>query len=330
MFIRVPKIKSETAICMKRWTFRLALALGLLLSLLTLISLVGRLHWALDVASHFHLQYTVGLALCLLVLVILSTGRARWWGAALLPALLINAGLLTPFFTPLPAVATAVSPTLRVVSMNISTSSAGYPRVVEYIREREPDFVFLSEVRADLVALIEEELLDDYPYFYAEPSRMTLGLAFLSRHPFAEVETVTMAGRRRRFLRAVIAWQGQPVELVGIHPYPPLNARWAESRNAELADLADYARTVDTPFVLLTDANAAPWSHAMRPLERVAGLRYAARGHGLRPTWYWQSWLLSAPIDHVLASSQWAIVDYTAGGDIGSDHVPVLTDLVLE
>ncbi len=324
------KNEARNEIYMKRWTFRLALGLGLLLSLLTLSSLLGRWHWALDIASHFHLQYTVGLALCLPPVVILSTGRARWWALAFLPALLINVGLLAPFFTPLPAVATAASPALRVVSMNISTSSAGYPRVVEYIREREPDLVFLSEVRADLVALIEEELLDDYPYFYAEPSRMTLGLAFLSRHPFVEVETVTMAGRRRQFLRALIAWQGQPVELVGIHPYPPLNARWAASRNAELAELADYARTVDAPFVLLTDANAAPWSHAMRPLERVGGLRYAARGHGLRPTWYWQSWLLSAPIDHILVSSEWSVVDYVAGGDIGSDHVPVLADLALK
>ena len=297
---------------------------------MTLSSLAGRWHWSLDVASHFHLQYTVGLALSLLLLVTLSRQRGRWWPLAFVPALLINVYLLGPFFVPTPSGATAAAPILRVVSLNISTSDQGYPRVVSYIREHEPDFVFLSEVRADLVALIEAELGEEYPYFHAVPSRMTLGLAFLSRHPFVDVETVTMAGRRRQFLRAVIAWQGEPVELVGIHPYPPLNARWAASRNAELATLADYARTVDAPLVLLTDANAAPWSHAMRPLERVAGLRYAARGHGLRPTWYWQSWLLSAPIDHILVSSEWSVVDYVAGGDIGSDHVPVLADLALK
>ncbi len=321
-----------------KWAIRVVIGLGLLCSLLTLSSLLGRWHWTLDLASHFHLQYTIGLALCLLLLVTLSppraASRARWWGhweiLVLLPALLINVYLLAPFFTPSPAGATAASPTLRVVSMNISTSNAGYPRVIDYIREHEPDFVFLSEVRADLVALLEAELGDEYPYRYAVPSRMTLGLAFLSRRPFVDVETVMLSERRRQFLRAVIDWQGQPVELVGIHPYPPLNAGWAASRNAELGAMAAYAQTVDTPFVLLSDTNAAPWSHAMEPLVDEAGLRYAAQGHGLRATWRLGNWLLGAPIDHVLVSPQWAVADYAAGGNIGSDHVPVLADLALK
>lgn len=78
----------------------------------------------------------------------------------------------------------------------------------------------------------------------------------------------------------------------------------------------------------------APWSHAMRNLTTETGLRYATDGYGIWPTWFvGQSFvgpLLGAPLDHILLSPQWQVIDYTESGDIGSDHVPLQADLILQ
>ncbi|MEZ4676044.1 MAG: endonuclease/exonuclease/phosphatase family protein [Caldilineaceae bacterium] len=282
------------------------------------------------VLSHYHLQYTVVLTVCLATLLWLLGWR--WWLLLPIAGLLINLSLVVPFFLPpAPAMAHAAVDTtpLRLMAMNISTSNVGYEKVVAVIRERQPDLVFMSEVREDLLAVLRAELTDDYPYLHAEPSRMTLGIAFLSRHPFRSVETVTVSGRGRRYLRAELEWQGQPVTIVGIHPLPPLRGAWAASRNSEIALMGEIANETTAPFVLLGDLNASPWSIPMRRLMASTDLHYALQGYGVWPTWRLAGPILGAPLDYVLVSPAWQVVNYVEDGDIGSDHLPIQADLVL-
>ncbi|MCE7986758.1 MAG: endonuclease/exonuclease/phosphatase family protein [Caldilinea sp. CFX5] len=315
---------------MKRVFHRIFLGLGLLFTLFTCGSLAGQFHWTFDLLSHYHLQYTVGLALCLLILLLLRDFRFYLLGVV--AAFLVNLMLVIPFFLPIGPIAqaaTAAAP-LRVMALNISTSNAGYGQVVELIRERQPDLVFMSEVREDLLVVLREELTDKYPYLHAEPSRMTLGVAFLSRQPFQEVETVIPGGRGRRYLRAVLDWQGQPVTIVGIHPLPPINGDWAASRNSEIALMGQLANEATQPFMLLGDLNASPWSQPMRQLIANTELRYAMQGYGIGLTWRLAGVLLGAPLDYILVSPAWHVVNYVEGGDIRSDHIPVQADLMLE
>lgn len=308
---------------------KVALVLGLLLSILTAGSLLGRFHWLLDVLSHYHVQYTVGLTICLLSLLLLRDFRL--YLAGLVAALVVNLALVAPFYWPPTAVAQAALSTtpLRVMALNISTSNAGYAQVVELIRERQPDLVFMSEVREDLLAVLQAQLADSYPYLHAEPSRMTLGVAFLSRHPFAKVETIHPGGRGRRYLQAELTWQGQAVTIVGIHPLPPMMGEWAASRNSEIALMGQVANAATQPFILLGDLNASPWSQPMRGLLASTDLRYAMQGHGVGLTWRLAGILLGAPLDYILVSPAWHVVDYMEGGDIRSDHIPIQADLTL-
>lgn len=313
--------------------------IGILATLLTFGSLLGQFHWTLDVLSHFHIQYTVLLLLAMPILLLIP-GR-RWRGLILLPALLVNLFLVAPFFIEdQPATALATTRTavpLRVMVMNISTSNAGYPQVVELIREREPDIIFLSEVRADLVTLLQAELGNLYPVQHTEPSRFTLGVAILARDPTVTIQTVSAdadIGRmRRRYLRADFLWEGSPVTLAGIHPLPPMRGEWAAVRNREIGLMGQLANATENPFILVGDLNASPWSVAMRALLAETDLRYAADGDGIWPTWHlgqrFAGPLLGAPLDHILVSPAWTVVDYTESGDIGSDHVPLQADVVM-
>ena len=67
-------------------------------------------------------------------------------------------------------------------------------------------------------------------------------------------------------------------------------------------------------------------SHHFRLLLRRTGLRDSARGRGVQPTWPAGSPLLAIPLDHCLHSPDIAILQRRIGGDVGSDHYPVIVD----
>ncbi len=298
--------------------------------MLTLGSFLGRFHWSLDLFSHFHLQYAALLGLCVVAASLL---RAGVLAALLLPALLANVYLLAPFFLPGPVKAItgptdAPSQTLSVMALNVYMDNENYTAISDYLREENADVVMLSENKPALLRALGETVGDLYPHIYDESTRGTYGLALLSRYPFAEAKSVPLGGRGRRIIEVTLA-EPAPVTLFGVHPLPPLGSRWAARRDDELGAVARLAQQTTNPTVLLGDFNASPWSHPVKQLTRMTALRFANLGFGVRPTWSYRGPLLSAPIDHILVSPAWQVEGYRVGRAVGSDHLPVVAELVL-
>ena len=137
-----------------------------------------------------------------------------------------------------------------------------------------------------------------------------------------------MSGRGRRYLRAELDWQGQPITILGIHPLPPMRGEWAASRNSEIALMGEVVNATTHPLILLGDLNASPWSTPMHRLMATTDLRYTLQGYGVWNTWHLAGDLLGAPLDYILVSPAWTVADYVEGGDIGSDHLPIQADLL--
>ncbi len=81
------------------------------------------------------------------------------------------------------------------------------------------------------------------------------------------------------------------------------------------------------------------WSPYYKSFVRQTGLRNARQGFGILPTWPSKSSLspvpatiaplLSIPIDHCLISPKIKVVNIRTGPNVDSDHLPVITDLVI-
>lgn len=302
--------------------------IGTLFSLLTFFSLLGQWFWLFDVLSHFTVQYTIILLISLLGGIWLFEQRSR--SLAFAPALLINLIIIIPYFLPTTTPANSTQP-LRVMILNIYTENSNYQAVVEQILSQNPDLVFISEAEPPLMTVFEQQLSTQYPHILDESTFGTRGQAWLSKYPFTSEAVPVGSGRRSRNLEVIhLTWQGQPITLAGVHPIAPLGQRWAESRDTYLADVKAWClQQPNTPFVLLGDFNATPWSVPMSVLIRETGMQHAGQGFGLAHTWQWGTPLLSAPIDYVLTSSHWQTQTYDADGDIGSDHIPLTVDLIL-
>jgi endonuclease/exonuclease/phosphatase (EEP) superfamily protein YafD len=81
------------------------------------------------------------------------------------------------------------------------------------------------------------------------------------------------------------------------------------------------------PVLLLGDLNVTPWNRHFRLLLERTGLRDSSRGRGVQPTWPAGSLLFAIPLDHGLHSPDIAILQRRIGGDVGSDHLPVIIDV---
>ena len=315
-----------------RWEY-VWLGMGLCLGLATGLGWLGRWHWLLDLFSHFNAYYLVGLAICLGGLWLRPSRLPVWPTLVLLPPLLVNLALFWPFYMGTAVAAPANAPSLRVANLNVYARNDDYTAIADYIRHHQPHVVFISEIEPALMAYLQQELGDSYPYVYDEAARGTVGLAFFSQRPLQTAETIPYNHPnlpshghwgRRQFITATIEWEGQPIALYALHPYPPLGGRMAAMRDAEIAAVsALLAEPSEMPIILLGDFNATPWSAPMRQLTAETGLRYASRGFGLRPTWLGMGGLVRVPIDHILLSPHWQVSHYTTAGDIGSDHRPV-------
>jgi endonuclease/exonuclease/phosphatase (EEP) superfamily protein YafD len=302
------------------------LVIGLVNVVMTLGSLLKDLYWAFDVMTHFNVQYVIGLTLALIVGLVV---RLNWrWLALFVVALIPNIFILWPYFTPQPVHAAPEREPLTLVAINVSTRSDHYDQVTDYIREVDADITVLLEVRQDLLDHIDEALTDTHPHVYGVPSRFTLGSAFVSKHPFTIADTVQLDSDWRRFLKVAIEWEGRPVTFFSVHPFPPTAPRMAQSRNDEYRLFEVAVAAVDTPLVMMGDFNAAPWSSPIDRLTQVTGLRPAMLGFGAWPTWAWLG-VIQAPLDYMLVSPQWEVVDYEIGRSVGSDHRPVLAEVQL-
>jgi endonuclease/exonuclease/phosphatase (EEP) superfamily protein YafD len=77
------------------------------------------------------------------------------------------------------------------------------------------------------------------------------------------------------------------------------------------------------------DLNATPWSRPFHRFVGRSGLCDSRAGFGVQASFPAASALLRIPIDHVLVSCVIGVRNRRIGRDVGSDHLPVIVDLVL-
>lgn len=277
--------------------------------------------WPLTLFEHFRIQYV---AVGVLVVSACAALRVRRWFDAALVATLAHLLFVTPDLVrsrrPVPA-----GTPVRVLLLNVHTSSTAYDRVARLIAETDADVVALLEVDQRWIDALAPALAG-YPARLELPRTDNFGLSIHARGVLAaHVETLgtfpSIAG--------TIDHGGARLAFVVTHPIPPV-ARSLVARHAEqLAAVGARARELGPHTLVLGDFNATPWSAPFRALVEQTGLCDTREGFGLQATFPAMSALLRIPIDHVLASCAIGVRDRWIARDVGSDHLPVVVDLVV-
>jgi endonuclease/exonuclease/phosphatase (EEP) superfamily protein YafD len=298
------------------------LDIALLLALCgTWLGLLGHVHWALDLFSHFRWQY---LLICVVgVAWTLALKRPRWIQAVCLASLLVNAAALY-LAKGDPTYAAINGPHLRVVSLNVQTNNPDKQAVIDYLRSTDADVFFLMEVDAEWAAALAE-LTATHPYHLLWPQEDNFGLALLSRVPLHSLEVIHTTERGTPSIRARLTHADRELTILGVHPPPPLGRQMSRIRDMQLADTAALVANLDVPVLLVGDLNVTPWSHGMRLLRNGTTLDYRSPDPSWTPTWNVRT-PLAVPIDHALVTPPLVIARRNIGPRIGSDHRPQLLE----
>jgi endonuclease/exonuclease/phosphatase (EEP) superfamily protein YafD len=119
------------------------------------------------------------------------------------------------------------------------------------------------------------------------------------------------------------------VRIFAVHTTWPVAPASAGRRNLQLVRLAEQARGVTLPLVVVGDMNITPFSPHFQQMLVDGALKSASAGFGWQATWPTFLPLAGIQIDHALVNSRVAVEHFNRGAPVGSDHLPILVDLVL-
>jgi endonuclease/exonuclease/phosphatase (EEP) superfamily protein YafD len=292
--------------------------IGALATLATLLGFLGSWYWRFDILASFRAQLLVILVLCGVTYLWLV---GRILGTVFLAAAAINLLLVAPLFfgaagDPVPGGAG-----LKIVAFNQQVSNPGVEEIAAYLAQSDADVIFLMESSFEW----EDDLLAlDLPYeLVAEvPADRRFGISMFSRLP-AETAVIRLGPTKDPAVSATVEIDGEPVDLLAIHPVSPTTGQRSSHRDETLSEAGLWAAGRPGSAVVVGDFNASTWSHALRSMQERADLRNSLVGKGLQPSWRtgWGPFMVT--IDHAVHTKDLVTIARATGPSLGSDHRPI-------
>lgn len=291
-----------------------------LLALVSIAAFFGGWSWVLDVLANFRVQYAFAL-----VLMAIFLAAGRWGRSAAIAAVgaIVNLAVIIPLYIGDGKTLPPEEP-VRVLSYNLLSSNEQFGDVAAYIRELDPDVVFLHEASRPWEVAMEAADLG-YVVTRSRSPELIFGTLVLSR----EADQVTSFGFTVGGPRAVeVIHDG--IAFLGVHPLAPTTAERSALRNAQIEFASDWSNQQQGAHVVVGDFNATPWSYPVRRLLAKTELQNSQNGFGVQASFPVSgNFLIRVPIDHLFHSPELAVADRVLGPPMGSDHYPLLVDLWL-
>jgi endonuclease/exonuclease/phosphatase (EEP) superfamily protein YafD len=311
---------------------------GAFLALATVLSLLKSDKWWIRVFDYPRAQIASAIAL-VLVLQATMVGPAGALDHLLIAALLLAfcVQLVQIFpYTPLAAPQTLESRALvperrlRIMLANVLMHNRQADTLLALVDNVEPDILLAVETDDwwdRQLATLEPR----YPHSVRCPLPNTYGMHLFSklelRHTSLRflVEPDVPSARTQIRLRS-----GDWIAFWGVHPRPPRPLQDTEQRDAELLIVGREAKESGLPSVIGGDLNDVAWSHTTRLFQRISGLLDPRIGRGLYATFPAHIPFLRWPLDHLFHGASFTLSELSRLGYFGSDHFPILIELVLE
>ncbi|TMR94299.1 endonuclease/exonuclease/phosphatase family protein [Nonomuraea basaltis] len=263
----------------------------------------------------------------LVPLLVAALGRKR---AATAVALLTTTAL---GFSVLPrALGTAEATSgrqLKVMTINMLFGRADIETIMTLVREFDPDVLSTQELTPGAVSDLDAAGLKELmPHRVLEDEWSAGGSGLYSKHEMRELPNLVPSVGHKMPAAVVSLPGGSPIEIVDVHPFPPLGPNVADW-NAALAALP--SASPGRVRILAGDFNASLDHAALRKLLS-RGYKDAAGqvGAGLIPTWPANKRVPPIiTIDHVLVDQRVGVREVSVRDVPGTDHRAVLAELTV-
>jgi endonuclease/exonuclease/phosphatase (EEP) superfamily protein YafD len=244
----------------------------------------------------------------------------------MLPVAAINALVVTPYALP-QAQAVADGDALKLLVVNLAADNRRFEELLGIVTRERPDVVVLAEFTPHAAAALQS-LKAHLPHSRQIARADPWGIALLSRLPIEEARIFDLG--ETPAVDARLSGPRGDIRVLGVHLLPPTTARWFDARNAQLDTLAALALSSTTPLIVAGDFNLSPYSAYFRRWIGASGLSDTVAGQGLDFTWPGGFPPLGISIDHAFVSDDFSVLTRQRLERFGSDHLPVLIELIQE
>jgi vancomycin resistance protein VanJ len=230
---------------------------------------------------------------------------------------------------------------LRVMTFNLGAHLGQPEALIDLVADQKADLVALQEMTSEIAQTFEQEFSAVYPYRVSRPGETT---GLFSRHPILEQEWIAPTGGGRSYIRAVVEWKDETVEIFVVHPLPP-GLEWYRDTaipvglhdagpQKQIQEIRRRAAAEDGPVLIVGDFNMSDQSRGYTGMAEAFVDAYRAGGWGFGFTFPKGLQIGRIPLpgpfirmDYIFHSdafcTDWARVG--CGG--GSDHCYVLAQL---
>ncbi|PMR79337.1 endonuclease/exonuclease/phosphatase family protein [Halomonas urumqiensis] len=219
---------------------------------------------------------------------------------------------------------------LSLLIANVLTPNRESQRLVEIIREQDPDVIITLESDDWWQARLDEAIEADWPHAVKIPLDNLYGMHLYSRRPLIDTEVAWLIQDDIPSIHTGVALaSGDVIQLRVLHPRPPAPGESEESlwRDAELLLVGQQIHQAPVPTIVAGDLNDVAWSRTTRRFSRVSGMLDPRRGRGMFSSFHAQYPFLRWPLDHVFTTEHFTLVEMRRLPAFGSDHFPILTRL---
>jgi len=294
--------------------------------LLSLVAYLGGFHRYFELLSHFKVQYFV---ISCIVFLLLSLAQQKTWWLVSLFCLTLNAVDVIPWYIPqFSPIHTPSGQPLRVLLANVYSDNQRYADFISLVKAEKPQLLVVQEINPMWSQQLEA-LKPLLPYQIVYPRFDNFGIAVYSAIPLRNTNIKSFTEYDIPSIFTEVQWQRQTVSIIATHPLPPINVEYFKSRNQQLLEVGNGISSTNKIHAVIGDFNTTMWSPYYRKFIRQTGLKNARAGFGILPTWPQGASMLQIPLDHCLISPEINVLKIRTAGDIGSDHRPLIVDLVI-
>ncbi|WP_439882528.1 endonuclease/exonuclease/phosphatase family protein [Pontibacter sp. MBLB2868] len=327
----------------KKTLFYAAVILGTLLILVTLLSLIYNIHfWFLKILDFPRVQVLVGLFGCLTLFVFIN----RSWKypsilflTGLVSAIIIQCTFVLPYTQLAGKVVKSVEQSdqnadarFKLLLANVWMKNRQAEEFLDIVKRSDPDIIVAMETnnwwQEQLTPLQQQ-----YPYTSFYPLENTYGMLLYSKFPLKNTRIEFLQHKTVPSIHTTVELpNGKRFILHAMHPVPPKPSKYPDNVGGDEVALVKVGKMVaksDMPTIVAGDFNDVAWSRTSRMFGRESKLGDIRIGRGLYNSFDAKSLILRWPLDHVFASNNFRVVDLKRLSKYGSDHFPILAELVL-
>ena len=285
--------------------------------------------------------FTITLVVFLLLIFVIK--KWKWHdyaiSLALLSALIIHIYFIISYTSiisvevPWAEESSAEDTELSIIVANVKMKNRESKLLIDLIEENDPDLILAMEVDKwwdEQLSVLEQE----YPYSQHTINEVAYGMVLFSKLPIKELEVEYLNNKNVPSFDAIILGDNdKEIRLHAMHPVPPTHfEKLPDNEGQQETALQQLGRKVNDrvlPTIVAGDLNDVIWADIDR-LTGTEGILLDARiGRGFYSSFNAENIFMRWPLDHVFVTKEFKIAKLERLSKIGSDHFPILVELVL-